>query len=230
MALNQRVSINASKYSRLLIVWNGVLRIRMHVKQLFTLNTHQRYYNTQIATSYVHLFQSQKTFCQFYNVNSETRKSDIKPIKHLEPMFTVFELLNACTSDISAHSKGFVSQLSPSISRLLDALPTSSKNKSEFFSCFINAFKSIQRYIQSKERYFRKKRNTKKVMSLFELAFFLSIFCWPIPLLCSGVLKLQILILISLGIIQFLELNIFRLTNCPDNNLFLSNLNMEKTS
>ncbi|KAI6191287.1 hypothetical protein M3Y97_00212400 [Aphelenchoides bicaudatus] len=75
--------------------------------------------------------KSQKTFCQFYNANSENKRSDIKPIKHLEPMITVFEVLDSCPSEFSTHSRSFISQLSPSIKRLLDALPSKNKNTNQ---------------------------------------------------------------------------------------------------
>lgn len=43
-------------------------------------------------------------------------------------MATVFEILDTCPNNISAHSKSFVNQLSPSIRRLLNLSPPRGKN------------------------------------------------------------------------------------------------------
>ncbi|KAI6173854.1 hypothetical protein M3Y98_01127100 [Aphelenchoides besseyi] len=67
--------------------------------------------------------KAKKNFCQFYNVNSEEKASNVRPLKTLEPTTTVFEILDVCPIEAAIHSRDFLSQLTPALKRVLDGLP-----------------------------------------------------------------------------------------------------------
>ncbi|KAI6243893.1 Apple domain-containing protein [Aphelenchoides fujianensis] len=79
----------------------------------------------------VYVEHSKKSFCQFYNVNSEERPADVKPVRTLEPTTTLFELLDVCAVEAAVHSRDFLSQLTPALKRILDGLPSGKRKNSK---------------------------------------------------------------------------------------------------